>query len=216
MLSDITIAKNFLERLLPSKYPANSAMSSDITIAKNFVERLLPSKFTAHPQAATDAEMGAAEAYETAVVFSYAPVGDVAPPWAVDMQATMQQLVTNTGQQFQQLQQQLQQLQLQIQQLANSVANQQQKFEELPALLVNSQATLRTPLRNPTAMHNGVAPVLAPPNPRNLHELLHFTAEGCIASANNLGLPPLPANATVLERRRQIAVRIGIDGGLFT
>ena len=40
--------------------------------------------------------------------------------------------------------------------------------------------------------------------------LLLMTVQQCTVSAANLGLPLLPAQTTVLERRRQIACKIGV------
>jgi hypothetical protein len=37
-----------------------------------------------------------------------------------------------------------------------------------------------------------------------------YTAQQCMASSHSLGLPALPQQSTVHERRRQIAVRIGV------
>lgn len=104
-----------------------------------------------------------------------------------------------------------------------------QRSDELPVLLANSQAGGLGRLYNPTAIANGWAPLLAQPNPTTRDELLHFTSKcqclmphmpvndfllmtvnQCIASAANLGLPLLPAQTPVLDRRRQIAVKIGV------
>jgi hypothetical protein len=52
---------------------------------------------------------------------------------------------------------------------------------------------------------------LATPNPINRDDLkFSFTVDQCIASAADLGLPPLPPDTDVVIRRRQIAVRLGV------
>ena len=99
-------------------------------------------------------------------------------------------------------------------------------------MLANSNAGPRGRLFNPTAFANGWAPHLAAPNPTSRDELLSFTSElefpfrfltpvtffiyvfitvqQCILSATDLGLPLLPQNTPVIERRRQIALKIGV------
>jgi hypothetical protein len=47
----------------------------------------------------------------------------------------------------------------------------------MPFLLANSHAGTRGPLFNPTAIANGWAPMLGPPNPTTRDELFEFTGE---------------------------------------
>ncbi|KAF8163524.1 hypothetical protein B0H34DRAFT_672501 [Crassisporium funariophilum] len=173
---------------------ANPTSLVDITNAKEYVERLSAHKIAVQPQphAAIDADIGAAEAYKTALVFSLTPGADVAPPWLMNMNATIQQLAAN------------------VQQLSADVAHLRQRSDEQPILFANNIAGRRGTLFNPTTMRNGWA-LLGAPNPRTQDELnYHFTAEQCIASANDLGLPVLPEDTDLLERRRQIGARIGV------
>ena len=53
-----------------------------------------------------------------------------------------------------------------VQQIVANVAFLRRRSEEMPILLANSQAGTPGPLYNPTAMANGWAPYLVPPNPR--------------------------------------------------
>ena len=122
---------------------------------------------------------------------------------------------------------QLGNLMVQVGQIANNVVLLQQSSTELPIILSNSRAGFSGPLYNPTQMAQGWAPLLAAPNPRTRDELTTFTSElssflsiifnaqhysvqQCINSAMALGLPALQPQATVHERRRQIAFRIGV------
>lgn len=86
-----------------------------------------------------------------------------------------------------------------------------QRSEENSILLANSRAGPRGPLYNPTTpLVDGWAPLMMAPTPISRDALLLFTAAECITSAANLGLPLLPATTPVVERRRQIANRIGV------
>ncbi|KAF8969559.1 hypothetical protein BDZ97DRAFT_206261 [Flammula alnicola] len=168
--------------------PANPASLADIKNAKGYLDRLCASKLAAsmgNPPPATDEEIGAAGAYTTAVISSHSPAYNGAPAYAAD-------LIHNI---------------LQIQQ---DVTYMRHRSDELPVLLVNSHAVNRGRLLNPTAVANGCAPLLDVPNPRTREDLSYFTADQCAASAANLGLPALPAETPLLERRRQIAARIGV------
>ena len=196
LLSDISNAKEYIDRLAASKRePLFSTTSADLEVTS----------VAGQPNAATDAEIGAGEVYKAAVVFSHNPGGNVAPAWLANLTAT-------------------------VNQIALDVAYLRQKADELPILLANSQAGARGPLFNPTVLQNGWAPLLTAPNPRSRDELLGFTGEftrhfhivvlilfvlqivnQCNASAHSLGLPALPPQTLVPERRRQIAVRIGVS-----
>lgn len=86
-----------------------------------------------------------------------------------------------------------------------------QKIHELPCILVNSQTSDQGTLLNPTTIKQHGYPLpLTEPNPRNREELLNFTVSQCIASAESLGLPSLPQDTPVQERRGQIAGRLGV------
>ena len=108
---------------------------------------------------------------------------------------------------------------------ANSTKFRRQ-MDQLPWVRVNSRPGDWGTLHNPTSIFP-----LTEPNPRNSEELLKFTGESqavsksnatpflimpvdavsqCIASAKSLGLPSLPQDTPVHERRRQIAIRLGV------
>jgi len=95
--------------------PANPPSLADIKSAKEYIDWLSFSKGQPAYQlnAATDGEIGAAEAYKMAVIFAHSPVVDVAPPWLVNMNTTVQRIVAD-------------------------VAFLWQKSEEMPIQLVNS------------------------------------------------------------------------------
>jgi len=139
--------------------------------------------------AATINDIGRAEAYRTAVIFSHSPGGNVAPPWLANLTMNVQQIANSTQQNtanlanltanVQQNTANIANLTADVQQIANDVAFLRQRTTELPIILANSQAGPRGPLYNPTLMQaQGWAPLLAAPNPRTRDELLVFTSEG--------------------------------------
>ncbi|KAN0125305.1 hypothetical protein V8E53_015615 [Lactarius tabidus] len=109
--------------------------------------------------------------------------------------------------------------------LNKTSANLSQALANLTAKLDAIQNILRyeVPVRlaiisrapNPGAAMGGFPPLLEPPNPRTQDELMTFTVQQCIPSAQNLGLPPLDPETPVLDRRWQIAAYIGIDINLY-
>jgi hypothetical protein len=145
--------------------------------------------------AATTNEIGQAEAYKTAVIFSHSPGDNAAPLWLANLTANIQQIanltqqntaniqqIANSTQQntdnIQQITDDLANLTGQLWQIANDVAFLRQRTTEQPIILANSQAGPRGPLYNPTIMlAQGWAPLLAAPNPRTRDELLVFTGE---------------------------------------
>ena len=145
--------------------------------------------------ARTNNDIGQAEVYRTAIIFSHSPGGNVAPPWLANLTANVQEIANSTQQntanlanltaQIQQIANLTQQntdnlanLTAQVGQIANDVAFLRQRSTELPIILANSQAGPRGPLYNPTLMQGqGWAPLLAAPNPRTRDELLIFTGE---------------------------------------
>ncbi|KAI9508544.1 hypothetical protein F5148DRAFT_1195363 [Russula earlei] len=109
------------------------------------------------------------------------------------------------------LKERLQNIEERVQNIQDDVAFLRRHVEEMPILLANSQAGTRGRLYNPTiALVGGWAPLMEAPNPVNRDALFMFTVNECVASARNLGLPPLPPGTPVAERRRQIARRIGV------
>jgi hypothetical protein len=88
------------------------------------------------PIPATDVEIGEAEAYKTAIIFSYAPGGGAAaPPWLVNFNANVVQIQLDIAQT--QMQGDIAQIQGNMAQIQGDVALLQQKAEEQPILRVN-------------------------------------------------------------------------------
>ena len=150
------------------------------------LESMIPVSAVAN--ADTTNNIGQAEAYRTAVIFSHSPGGNAAPPWLADLTAQVQQIANSTQQntvdlanltaQVQQNTVNLANLTAQVGQIANDVAFLRQRTTEQPIILANSQAVPRGSLYNPTLMAaQGWAPLLAAPNPRTRDELLVFTGE---------------------------------------
>ncbi|PWW72162.1 hypothetical protein C7212DRAFT_366754 [Tuber magnatum] len=79
-------------------------------------------------------------------------------------------------------------------QMQEQIAEMQNEQQLLPIRLHNSAVSSRAPLRYPVGI-----PV-APPLPPTRHALLHMTGNQCQAVAAPLGLPHLPAAATVAQR----------------
>ena len=113
--------------------------------------------------AATTNDIGQAEVYKTAIIFSHSPGGNAGPPWLANLTANVQQIANSTQQntanladltaQIQQIANSTQQntanlanLTVQVGQIANDVAFMRQWTTELPIILANSQAGPRGPL----------------------------------------------------------------------
>ncbi|PPQ71436.1 hypothetical protein CVT26_011133 [Gymnopilus dilepis] len=217
--------------------PHQPAVLSDVTNAGRYIERLLSSQKAGHNNQATDEEIGRTEVYKSAIIFSVEPGPNVAPIWFANLAAAIDQVAANVAlipdlaananqipdiaaavQLAAQNAAQIPQLVATTQHLTGEIAALRldinrlfDKTNELPILLANSQAGNRGVLYNPTALANGWAPPLAHPNPATRDELMTFTIAQCVASAQNLGLPHLPGAPSVVERRRQIASRLGYE-----
>ncbi|KAF8518151.1 hypothetical protein BU17DRAFT_91275 [Hysterangium stoloniferum] len=114
------------------------------------------------------------------------------------VQIQQQQLVQT--QILQQLGQQVQQLDQQVQQLQNS----QNTFEALfPIRLKNATASNNAALVYPPGVP------LPPDRPILKQNLYDLTAAACQATAQALGLPPLPGPALLVSRRQQIIDYLG-------
>lgn len=136
-LVDITNAREYVGQLSSSKHVfADSVISLQLIMITDAIQ----------PNAATDIDIGAAEANKAAVIFSHSHSGNAAPAWLTNLNAT-------------------------IQQIANDVVILQQWSEEMPIFLANSQAGTCGPLLNPTTMANGLAPLLSVANPQTQDEL---------------------------------------------
>jgi hypothetical protein len=136
----------------------------EVNISVCFNTEFWSGNFPGHP--ATAHEVGIAECYKAALVFSAAAPGQIpaAPPWVQALQANMNQQFANVNQQFANVNQQLANI-------ANDIAAMR---NEQPILLANSQAGNREPLYNPT-IPGWV--LLAPPHPTTRDELFVFTRE---------------------------------------
>lgn len=93
-----------------------------------------------HPHAATDAEIGAAESYKVALVFSHNLGPNVAPAWVAALQAQFQNSQAQLQNSVNQLQNSVNQLQKTVNVMQADVTTLLQKADELPILLANSQA----------------------------------------------------------------------------
>jgi hypothetical protein len=89
-LADITNARAYSDRLMSfkSEYPHTRSLPKLINI---IVAGRVPND-------EVDSEIGAAEAYKTAVIFSHSPGGDVVPPWLANLNATVQQIAADVNQ----------------------------------------------------------------------------------------------------------------------
>ena len=88
LLSDISNAKDYIDRLAASKRePFFSTTSADLEVTS----------VVGQPNAATDAEIGAGKVYKAAVVFSHNPGGDVAPAWLANLTATVNQIARDVA-----------------------------------------------------------------------------------------------------------------------
>ncbi|KAI9508545.1 hypothetical protein F5148DRAFT_1283922 [Russula earlei] len=169
--------------------PATPPTLVDITNANEYVDTLSLSKRTAYPGAASNAEIGAAEVYKAAIVFSHRPDENVAPVWLANLHAMVQNINTEVGNMNARLaviQNDVAVIKNDVAVVRNDVAFLRRHAEEMHILLANSRAGPHEP----------------PITPLSPNE--------CIASALNMGLPPLPPGTPVAERRRQIARRIGV------
>ena len=99
--------------------PANPASLVDITNAKEYIDQLSSNKcetndflgtcwlinqlqsittVSAIANAATTNDIGQADTYRTAVIFSHSPGGNAAPPWLVNLTMNVQQIANSTQQ----------------------------------------------------------------------------------------------------------------------
>ncbi|EDR09654.1 uncharacterized protein LACBIDRAFT_318942 [Laccaria bicolor S238N-H82] len=177
--------------------PANPPVLTDITNALEYVERLSASK-TANPaQLAINTEIGTAEAYKAAVISSAA---NIVPPWVANILAAINQLQVDINQiqaanipaAINQLQADVNNLHVNMNNLQATTNNIQANMEKLPIWFANNHAGALSPLRDPT------------------DQLLSFTSAQCDLSAAALGLPVFPHGMYVSEKRRLIALALGI------
>src|SRR5271168_4553337 len=72
----------------------------NVGLCKSFLKALTNLEciqVAAHPNAATNLEIGAAEAYKAAVIFSHSPGANVAPAWLLNLNATVQQIANDVA-----------------------------------------------------------------------------------------------------------------------
>lgn len=202
--------------------PANPPAFADITNASEYIGRLSAHKAAIPVQAAINTEIGAAEVYKAEVIAS---VANIVPPWVANILAAINQLQADINQiqadinQIQaanvpaainQLQVDVNNLQINVNNVQATTNNIQANMEKLPIWFANNHAGALGPLRDPTQVVNGFAPHLNPPNPQTRDQLLTFTSAQCDLSAAALGLPVFPHGMYVSEKRRLIALALGI------
>jgi hypothetical protein len=111
----------------------------NVGLCKSFLKALTNLEciqVAAHPNAATNLEIGAAEAYKAAVIFSHSPGANVAPAWLLNLNATVQQIANDVAD-----------LRRKSDEIATDVADLRRKSDELPILLANSQVCRSGPLQ---------------------------------------------------------------------
>ncbi|KAJ3517312.1 hypothetical protein NLJ89_g575 [Agrocybe chaxingu] len=203
----------------PPPNPVDPVTYEDIAAARKYLEDLSWTQANpAHQTPATADVVGKAEAYRSSLVFAV-DQGPAAPAWLQDLTASINAIrvdVTamrgniNTMQaNINTLQADFTTMQANFNAMQGDVAQLLQRSDEQPVLLANSRAGTREPLYDPTQLQgNWAAPLV---RPQHRDDLLTMSAQDCITAATALGLPPLPAaGTTVVDRRRQIARRIGV------
>jgi TolA-binding protein len=162
--------------------------------------------------------IGRAEAYRSSLVFAVEQ-GPAAPPWLQALNANINAMradvtalradVNAMQGNINNMQGNINNIQGNINTMQGNVARLLQRSNEEPIILANSRAGNREPLYDPTQLQGGWAAHLIRPAHRD--DLLTMSAQDCITTAIALGLPPLLAGTAVVERRRQIARRIGVS-----
>ncbi|CAA7271297.1 unnamed protein product [Cyclocybe aegerita] len=210
----------------PPPNPVDPITYEDIAAARKYLEDLSWTQANpAHQAPATADVVGKAEAYRSSLVFAV-DQGPAAPAWLQELTASINAIrvdITAMRGDINTMQANVNTMQANVNTLQANVTTMQANFnamqgdvtrllhrsDEQPVLLANSRAGNREPLYDPTQLQGNWAAPLARPQHRD--DLLTMSAQDCIAAATALGLPPLPAaGTTVVERRRQIARRIGV------
>jgi hypothetical protein len=182
----------------------------------------------AHQAPATMDVIGRAEAYRSSLVFAVEQ-GPAAPLWIQELNTNiiaMRADVTALRADVNAMQGDINMMRVNIDTMQGDVTRLLQKSDEEPIILANSRAGNRERLYDPTQLQAGWAAQLVRPQHRD--ELLTMSgrsnfvtqsvvlltcvsAQDCITTAITLGLPHLPPATAVVERRRQIARRIGVS-----
>ena len=187
ILSDITNAKEYTERLSHIKCELHNSM-----LQVSAIHNLLTAGNPNVPNASD--EIGAARAYESAVIFSHNPGPGAAPAWLAQLVANidnmnqnianmnqnianMNQNIANMNQDIANTNQNIANMNLNMDRMTQDIAALRRHQNESPIILSNATAGPAGILYNPTILLNGWAPELAAPNPRTRDELMVFTGK---------------------------------------
>ncbi|KAF8888175.1 hypothetical protein CPB84DRAFT_1749573 [Gymnopilus junonius] len=194
--------------------PANPAVLSDITNAHDYIERLRSSRSSGHSHAATNDDVGAAEVFKTAVLFSHTPGPNAAPLWAAQLIATVDQIAANVAQLAPVIAPipalvagvaHIPVLVNSVDRLTERIQVLEQRVDELPIIFSNATAGPQGhAIQSITWMGSSIAGSLSQEQRRK-----------CVNAAALLGLPPMDPGTPVLERRRQIAAKLGVSIDLY-
>ena len=134
--------------------------------------------------AATTNDIGQAEAYRTAVIFSHSPGGNAAPPWLVNLTTNVQQIANSTQQN--------------TANLTNLTANVQKNTADLTNLTANVQQIANMTQQNSASIANLMAQVVQIAN--DVAFLRQRTTELPIILANSQAGPRGPLyNPTLMQ-----------------
>ena len=136
--------------------------------------------------AATTNDIGQAEAYRTAVIFSHSPGGNAAPPWLVNLTTNVQQIANSTQQNTANLTNLTANVQKNTADLTNLTANVQQNTADLTNLTANVQQNTAD-LTNLTA---------------NVQQIANMTQQNSASIANLMAQVVQIANDVAFLRQR--------------
>ena len=148
--------------------------------------------------AATTNDIGQAEAYRTAVIFSHSPGGNAAPPWLVNLTTNVQQIANSTQQNTANLTNLTANVQKNTADLTNLTANVQQNTADLTNLTANVQQIANMTQQNSASIANLMAQVVQIAN--DVAFLRQRTTELPIILANSQAGPRGPLyNPTLMQ-----------------
>ena len=148
--------------------------------------------------AATTNDIGQAEAYRTAVIFSHSPGGNAAPPWLVNLTTNVQQIANSTQQNTANLTNLTANVQKNTADLTNLTANVQQNTADLTNLTANVQQIANMTQQNSASIANLMAQVVQIAN--DVAFLRQRTTELPIVLANSQAGPRGPLyNPTLMQ-----------------
>ncbi|KAF8077623.1 hypothetical protein FPV67DRAFT_1662436 [Lyophyllum atratum] len=120
-------------------FPQNPTTLGDVTNAQDYLQRLYKSRDAGIAGGATAHEIGLAETYKAAVLFSSQPAGNVVPQWLQQLNNTVEQL-NNT-----------------VEQIRDNVASLKADVAAIKATSENTRRVLRNQKRAPV---DGLLPLL--------------------------------------------------------